>query len=73
MRITSVCQLAPDSEALSLAHLPVPVPSQGELLVKVAVCAVCHTELDEIEGRIPPSSYPMVPGHQVVRSGMNPP
>ena len=35
-------------------------------LVKVSTCGVCHTELDEIEGRTPPSRLPMVLGHQVV-------
>ena len=35
-------------------------------LVKVAACGVCHTELDEIEGRTPPPKLPVVLGHQVV-------
>jgi propanol-preferring alcohol dehydrogenase len=34
--------------------------------VKVSACGVCHTELDEIEGRTPPPHLPVVPGHQVV-------
>jgi propanol-preferring alcohol dehydrogenase len=34
--------------------------------VRVAACGVCHTELDEIEGRLAPSSLPRVLGHQVV-------
>jgi propanol-preferring alcohol dehydrogenase len=46
--------------------LPEPDPSEGEILVKVSTCGVCHTELDEIEGRTPPSAFPMVLGHQVV-------
>jgi len=45
---------------------PVPSPGPGEVLIRVAACGVCHTELDEIEGRTPPSSLPRVPGHQVV-------
>ncbi|MBI4633875.1 MAG: zinc-binding alcohol dehydrogenase family protein [Deltaproteobacteria bacterium] len=48
------------------AELPVPVPGAGEILVKVSVCGVCHTELDEIEGRTPPPVLPVVPGHQIV-------
>ena len=36
------------------------------MLIKVSVCGVCHTEIDEIEGRTPPRVYPVVPGHQVV-------
>ena len=31
----------------------------------MSACGVCHTELDEIEGRTPPG-LPVVPGHQVV-------
>ena len=38
----------------------------GEALVQVAGCGVCHTELDEIEGRTPPPRFPVIPGHQVV-------
>src|SRR5690606_20193482 len=34
--------------------------------VRVLACGVCHTELDEIEGRTPPAHLPVVPGHQVV-------
>ena len=66
MQITAVCQLTPESEALVSSELPIPTPGRGELLVKVAVCGVCHTELDEIEGRTPPANFPVVPGHQVV-------
>ncbi|MBV1904607.1 MAG: zinc-dependent alcohol dehydrogenase family protein [Pseudomonadales bacterium] len=66
MQMMAACQLTPNSEALLLSELPVPKPGPYELLVKVAVCGVCHTELDEIEGRAPPRYYPIVPGHQVV-------
>jgi propanol-preferring alcohol dehydrogenase len=53
-------------EPLTLAELPVPEPRQGEIRIRVAACGVCHTELDEIEGRTPPPRLPVVPGHQVV-------
>jgi len=60
---------------LELVDLPVPVPGEGRILVKVSVCGVCHTELDEIEGRTPPPRFPVVPGHQIVgrveKSGPN--
>jgi propanol-preferring alcohol dehydrogenase len=46
--------------------LPEPVPNAGEVLIKVATCGVCHTELDEIEGRTPPSRMPIVLGHQII-------
>jgi len=51
---------------LHLEELPDPEPEAGEILVRVTACGVCHTELDEIEGRTPPPRYPVVPGHQVV-------
>jgi propanol-preferring alcohol dehydrogenase len=51
---------------LELRDLPQPVPAAGEILIKVTACGVCHTELDEIEGRTPPPKLPVVPGHQVV-------
>jgi propanol-preferring alcohol dehydrogenase len=46
--------------------VPEPRSGAGEIVVRVAACGVCHTELDEIEGRTPPSSLPRILGHQVV-------
>jgi propanol-preferring alcohol dehydrogenase len=46
--------------------MPDPVPSDHEVLLKVSACGVCHTELDEIEGRTPPPRFPVIPGHQVI-------
>ena len=43
-----------------------PEPGPGELLLRVSACGVCHTELDEIEGRTAPPALPVTPGHQVV-------
>ena len=51
---------------LELVDLPVPDPRPGEILVRVAACGVCHTELDEIEGRTAPAKLPVVLGHEVV-------
>jgi len=57
---------AVEGRPLRLTDLARPVPKRGQILVKVSTCGVCHTELDEIEGRIPPSRFPMVLGHEVV-------
>jgi propanol-preferring alcohol dehydrogenase len=51
---------------LELADLPMPEAHRGEVLVRVSACGVCHTELDEIEGRTAPPDLPVVPGHEVV-------
>jgi propanol-preferring alcohol dehydrogenase len=45
---------------------PDPEPASGEVLIRVRTCGVCHTELDEIEGRTPPPVLPIILGHQVV-------
>ncbi|MGC8879536.1 MAG: alcohol dehydrogenase catalytic domain-containing protein, partial [Anaerolineae bacterium] len=54
------------SNPLRMVDLPTPTPSAGEVLLRVSTCGVCHTELDEIEGRILPPHLPVVLGHQVV-------
>ena len=51
---------------LEPADLPAPAPRAGELLVRVAVCGVCRTDLDVLDGRLAPATLPVVPGHQVV-------
>jgi len=57
----------PDQEAsLAAVELPIPEPEAGEIRIKVCACGVCHTELDEIEGRTAPPRLPVVPGHEVV-------
>lgn len=55
-----------EEKPLDLVDLPDPDPESGQIRVKVSSCGICHTELDEIEGRLPPSKYPMVPGHEIV-------
>jgi propanol-preferring alcohol dehydrogenase len=66
MVLKSVSNMAHNKSPLESVDLPVPVPQGKEILVKVSVCGVCHTELDEIEGRTPPLKLPIIPGHQVV-------
>jgi len=55
-----------EEKPLELVDLPEPVPKFKQILVKVSACGVCHTELDEIEGRLPPSKFPMILGHEIV-------
>ena len=64
--INKVCDLSEENKPLELIDLPKPEPGVGELLLKIKACGVCHTEIDEIEGRTPPPKYPVIPGHQVV-------
>ncbi len=66
MVLEKICRLPDCPTPLTLVELPDPEPGPGEILIKVLACGVCHTELDEIEGRTPPPFFPAVPGHQVV-------
>lgn len=66
MVLQQLSSLEENPQPLELEELPEPAPGEKEVLVKVATCGVCHTELDEIEGRTPPTHFPIVLGHQVV-------
>jgi propanol-preferring alcohol dehydrogenase len=66
MVLKAVAALAANRNPLVMMDLPVPAPGAEDLLVKVSTCGVCHTELDEIEGRTAPAMLPIVPGHQAV-------
>ena len=54
-----------EKEPLKWVDLPVPSPGLKEILVKVSACGICHTELDEIEGRLQPD-LPIILGHEIV-------
>lgn len=66
MAITKPEEMKEDSPPLEMLEMPIPKPKANEVLIQVFCCGVCHTELDEIEGRLMPSELPRVPGHQVV-------
>ncbi len=66
MLLKQIVSLQDNPEPLTPANLPVPEPAPNEVLIRVTACGVCHTELDEIEGRTPPPDLPIVPGHEVI-------
>ena len=56
---------APGRE-LRRADLPAPEPAPGQVLVAVAACAVCRTDLHVVDGELAEPKLPLVPGHQIV-------
>ncbi|MCX7837703.1 MAG: alcohol dehydrogenase catalytic domain-containing protein, partial [candidate division WOR-3 bacterium] len=64
--ITEISNLEKDDRPLKLAELRKPEIKENEILIKVKACGICHTEIDEIEGRALPSFFPIIPGHQIV-------
>jgi len=65
MLLRGISSFAQNPTPLSLVDLPEPVAGDAEVLMRVSACGVCHTELDEIEGRVKPH-LPIILGHQVV-------
>ncbi len=55
-----------EDEPLELAELEDPIPDGKQILIRISVCGLCHTDLDEIEGRLEPKVMPIVLGHQIV-------
>ncbi len=64
--LKQISDLHQERQPLELAEVPLPVAADDEIVIRVGACGVCHTELDEIEGRTPPPVFPVIPGHQVV-------
>ena len=66
MLLRGLAPLTENPIPLTYADIPEPRPAAEEVLIRVTACGVCHTELDEIEGRTPPPHLPVVLGHQAV-------
>lgn len=61
--------LAPGSvsqDRLVMTEVAEPLPLAGELVIEVAACAMCRTDLQIVEGDLPAHQLPVTPGHQVV-------
>jgi len=53
-------------QPLVLRDVPKPKPDAGQLLVRIATCAVCRTDLHIVDGELPDPKLPLIPGHQIV-------
>jgi len=66
MKAMSLKKIAPiEEEPLELEDLPIPEPGPKQIRVRISACGICHTELDEIEGRLQPK-LPIILGHEIV-------
>lgn len=64
--LEKIINIKDNKQPLKIVELPVPQIRAEEILVKISACGVCHTELDEIEGRTPPAKLPCILGHQII-------
>lgn len=53
---------------LRMAELPIPVPKENEVLLKVHACGVCRTDLHVLDGELANPKYPLILGHEIVGS-----
>jgi alcohol dehydrogenase, propanol-preferring len=51
---------------LAMRARPVPAPGAGEVLIEIAACGVCRTDLHVVDGELPDPALPLVPGHEIV-------
>src|SRR6266436_2124733 len=51
---------------LVMRERPASTPASGEILIEVAACGVCRTDLHVVDGELPNSNLPIVPGHEIV-------
>lgn len=58
--------LAGPGRALAAARLPAPEPGVGQVLVRVAACAVCRTDLHIVDGELTAPKLPLIPGHEII-------
>ena len=52
--------------ALAMRERPGPAPAPGEILIEVAACGVCRTDLHVVDGELPNPKLPIIPGHEIV-------
>lgn len=64
MEMMKAIQVAAKGEPMKLVEIPVPQPEEGQVLLKVEACGICHGDSKVIEGAA--CSYPRIPGHEVV-------
>lgn len=66
MVLNKLLTIEQGSEPLEATEVPIPEPGPNQIRLAVSACGVCHTEIDEIEGRTPPPRLPVIPGHEVI-------
>jgi propanol-preferring alcohol dehydrogenase len=67
MKAITLTHPAPiESNPLLMRELPIPVPGNDEVLIKISACGMCRTDLHVVEGELPPKLANVIPGHQIV-------
>lgn len=64
MAVMKAVQVPAPGKNMELVEIPVPVPGENQVLLRVEACGICHGDSKVVEGAA--SSYPRIPGHEVV-------
>ncbi|MGD2294542.1 MAG: zinc-dependent alcohol dehydrogenase family protein [Candidatus Aminicenantes bacterium] len=67
MKAMQLKEFAPvEQNPLKLVNLLTPEPGPEDILIRIKICGVCHTDLHTVEGELPQVQLPIIPGHQIV-------
>jgi propanol-preferring alcohol dehydrogenase len=66
MNMMRAMVLEASGQPLVMRERPVPRPAPGEILVEIAACGVCRTDLHVVDGELRDPKLPVVPGHEIV-------
>ncbi|HXJ22432.1 MAG TPA: alcohol dehydrogenase [Polyangia bacterium] len=61
-----VFQVARPAGPLEPVERPIPEPGPGTVRIKIDACGVCHSDWAIVQGAIPGTQFPRVPGHEVI-------
>jgi 2-desacetyl-2-hydroxyethyl bacteriochlorophyllide A dehydrogenase len=49
---------------IRVGEVPEPTPAKGQVIIRVAACGICGTDIHIVDGHLPPTPYPIIPGHE---------
>jgi D-arabinose 1-dehydrogenase-like Zn-dependent alcohol dehydrogenase len=59
-------QVVQAGSGFELTTRTIPEPGENEVLIKVEACGICHGDVLALDGHFPGTSYPRIPGHEVI-------
>ena len=58
--------LRQQKQPLVMTDMPIPVPTDSQVLLRVNACGLCRTDLHVVDGDLQEPNLPLIPGHQIV-------
>ena len=58
--------LREQNQPLVMTDMPIPTPTDSQILIRVSACGICRTDLHVVDGDLHEPKLPLIPGHQIV-------